>query len=526
MDIDYQAVEVTKLSLLLKALEGETKESVARMLFHKERALPDLADNIKCGNSLIGSDFYVGKQRDLFDEKEALRINAFDWEGKHGFPNIFSGENPGFDAVIGNPPYVNAWEFFANSPAARDYINSSVVYKTADRHWDLYVVFLERALQLSRSGARISFIIPFSYAIQKYARKSRQHVLTSATLDSVADLRTVRMFGRVPVITIIPVLLNRQAEAQSTVEVFRPGAAATKYHAGTIEPSHEIQQSRFLGLHEEMLRLDLTEAGFQLCRRIEERSDNVGKLCWVNYGAQMSSKEKGKFGKDFVLRDKRESSTCRKTVSGRDLYRYNVHWSGKYVEWDLADEMYGPRVPEFFELPKLMIRDITGTHRLELTRDSSGLYCDHTILCAQRGCDAKSWREIDDNTIRRSMRYSDILLLGLLASRLVSAYFYLKLTGEGVRTGGGFHTYPETIRQLPVFRLDDRCAPPVLKEIETHSCQMLDLNARLSKVKTDHERTVISRQIEATDREIDRLVYALYGLTEEEIRLVEEATKQ
>ncbi len=58
MDIDSQAVEVTKLSLLLKVLEGESNQTLANQLrmFH-ERALPDLGDNIKCGNSLIGPDF-------------------------------------------------------------------------------------------------------------------------------------------------------------------------------------------------------------------------------------------------------------------------------------------------------------------------------------------------------------------------------------------------------------------------------------------------------------------------------------
>jgi len=71
VDIDSQAVEVTKLSLLLKVLEGETKESVSiqRRLFH-ERALPDLSRNIKCGNSLIGSDFYKGEQSGLFGDDE------------------------------------------------------------------------------------------------------------------------------------------------------------------------------------------------------------------------------------------------------------------------------------------------------------------------------------------------------------------------------------------------------------------------------------------------------------------------
>ena len=80
VDIDPQAVEVTKLSLLLKVLEGESGETITNQLriFH-ERALPDLGGNIKCGNSLIGPDFYNGRQMSLLDDDERYRINVFDW---------------------------------------------------------------------------------------------------------------------------------------------------------------------------------------------------------------------------------------------------------------------------------------------------------------------------------------------------------------------------------------------------------------------------------------------------------------
>ena len=88
VDIDPQAVEVTKLSLLLKVLEGENAETIGHTLrlFH-ERALPDLADNIKCGNSLIGLDFYENQQVNFLDEEERCRINAFDWHAE--FPQVF-----------------------------------------------------------------------------------------------------------------------------------------------------------------------------------------------------------------------------------------------------------------------------------------------------------------------------------------------------------------------------------------------------------------------------------------------------
>ena len=101
VDIDRQAVEVTKLSLLLKVLEGENEETISKQLkLFQERALPDLSNNIKCGNSLIGWD--ILKDNPGLRQEEIERINPFDWEKE--FPEIF--QKGGFDVVIGNPPYV------------------------------------------------------------------------------------------------------------------------------------------------------------------------------------------------------------------------------------------------------------------------------------------------------------------------------------------------------------------------------------------------------------------------------------
>jgi type I restriction-modification system DNA methylase subunit len=103
VDIDFQAVEVTKLSLLLKVLEGESERSLAKQLtMLHERALPDLGSNIKCGNSLIGTELYEYREMNLFGDDELDRINPFDWN--KGFSEIIKAG--GFDAVIGNPPYI------------------------------------------------------------------------------------------------------------------------------------------------------------------------------------------------------------------------------------------------------------------------------------------------------------------------------------------------------------------------------------------------------------------------------------
>ncbi|RKZ55254.1 MAG: restriction endonuclease subunit M, partial [Candidatus Parabeggiatoa sp. nov. 2] len=94
VDIDPQAVEVTKLSLLLKVLENE-QNLFPQLTLWKERVLPDLDNNIKCGNSLISNDFYQGQQLGLLDEETLYRINAFDWETEFA-PILKAG---GFDAV-------------------------------------------------------------------------------------------------------------------------------------------------------------------------------------------------------------------------------------------------------------------------------------------------------------------------------------------------------------------------------------------------------------------------------------------
>jgi len=166
VDIDTQAVEVTKLSLLLKVLEGENEQSISQQLklFH-ERALPDLGNNIKCGNSLIGSDFYEGKPVSLFEDDEKYRINAFDWDGNDGFPEIM--KSGGFDAVIGNPPYIRIQTIKDSQPQEVNYFGAA--YRAASQgNYDIYVIFVERGLGLLNGHGRLAFILPNKFFNSQY----------------------------------------------------------------------------------------------------------------------------------------------------------------------------------------------------------------------------------------------------------------------------------------------------------------------------------------------------------------------
>ena len=126
VDIDAQAVEVTKLSLYLQMLEGEGKQENSLFRESDMHVLTDLGDNIKCGNSLIGSDFYASQDLSLFEEEAMYKVNAFDWEKE--FSQIF--KNGGFDCVIGNPPYVSAPNMVSMMPEQREAISKSPRFKT------------------------------------------------------------------------------------------------------------------------------------------------------------------------------------------------------------------------------------------------------------------------------------------------------------------------------------------------------------------------------------------------------------
>jgi len=182
VDIDAQAVEVTKLSLLLKVLEGESGESLnSQMKLFHERVLPDLDRNIQCGNSLIGPDFYDG-QLDL-DTETAQRINAFDWHV--AFPQIFKAG--GFDAVIGNPPYVRV-QLLAHHEI--DYLFS--VYKSASSKIDLSVFFLEKSLNLISKIGLVGLITTKQWISTDYGLGIRK-ILSGGLLKQILD------FGSLPV---------------------------------------------------------------------------------------------------------------------------------------------------------------------------------------------------------------------------------------------------------------------------------------------------------------------------------------
>ena len=208
-DIDSQAVEVTKLSLLLKVLEGESQESLTKQfeLFH-ERALPDLGRNIQCGNSLIGVEAYQHQQLSLLPEEDRYRINLFDWA--QAFPQVFG--QGGFDAIIGNPPYIRIQTMREWAPVEVELYKE--LYRSAGAgNYDIYVVFVEKALGLLNKTGRLGFILPHKFFNAKYGEALRGLVAEGKHLARVIHFGDQQVFAGATTYTCLMFLDKAGADA-------------------------------------------------------------------------------------------------------------------------------------------------------------------------------------------------------------------------------------------------------------------------------------------------------------------------
>ncbi len=214
VDIDPQAVEVTKLSLLLKVLEGESNQSlIAQLSLFKERALPDLDRNIKCGNSLIDSNFYNTPTLPLFDEETQYRINAFDWS--RAFPEAFSGDDPGFDGVIGNPPYIRIQALKEWAPLEVEYYKKA--YKAAAKgNYDIYVAFVEKGLSLLNKQGQLGFILPHKFFNAQYGEPLRALISRNHYLSEVVHFGDKQVFEQATTYTCL-MFLDKAGSKQCRV---------------------------------------------------------------------------------------------------------------------------------------------------------------------------------------------------------------------------------------------------------------------------------------------------------------------
>jgi len=490
VDIDAQAVEVTKLSLLLKVLEGESGQSLqAQLQLLQERALPDLEDNIKCGNALIKPDFYNTLTLDVLTDDERLRVNVFDWQAE--FPEVLAGDQSGFDAVIGNPPYGALL-----SVGETEYLRTH--YEATTRDLDTYVLFMERATGLAKPGGMISMIVPTGWYSGAKFSPLRRYV--ACQTDPAGFVNLPYDVFRAWVDTTVFVLKKRgQALDWPRLEpspvrlrIFPKRhriSGSSELETGTVEA--DIMDWFEDGTDEYLTYAD--SATTALLRKVERSGRPLGELADVQRGVT-----------PFKTTEEPVHSTSRRAFAGT-IRRYSVDVGPKaYIRFD--DSLAEPKPERYFCGPRLLLRElISRQFRLQAALVTEDLVTN------------KSMQSILARDEKTDLRF----LLAVLNSRLMSWYF-LQKSSVGQRDDFPKIVLRET-RSLPMAVLDPAVPEERARFEMTVSLagRIPELTRQLQDARVSSDRGSLERLIEAADVEIDRLVFQTYGLTAEEVAVVD-----
>jgi len=511
VDIDPQAVEVTKLSLLLKVLEGESEQSVQQVfeMFH-ERALPDLGSNIKCGNSLIGPDFYQQDNLPELTDDDRLRINVFDW--KQAFPQIIGSRvqgsgsgttRSGFDAVIGNPPYIRVRTFKDLFPTQAEHLERT--YDCAKHVWDVYLVFYEKAVQLAKEAGSVSMIIPIQTLHQPNCESLRRYLLNNTHIRELADLSCLKVFAGAIVKNCI-LTCDRISGAQMQIGIRTP-----EKDVELVDGNLRFwSQSAVHGNPGMSMKVELLSPIRSICEKLIANSWLLKDLCYSTFGLRSCAKEKGQGGKERLISMDSKAKCAKPYLEGRDIKRYAMNPTGRFIRY-VPEQMYSPRSPQLFETPKIVSQTMLSRSRIIATYDDRGYYVEQSLACII----PHGILTPQEPQAQLPLKY----ILGVINSRLEEFFFGSYVIDQALG-GGLIHATPGAHDRLII----PKPRPDSVRGVVDLVDRMLTLQNQQRKTKTPHEKEALERQIAATDQQIDRLVCEMYGLTEDEIKIVERAS--
>ena len=519
VDINEESVEIAKLSLWLHTAK-------------KNRKLTTLNGKIKCGNSLI-------------DDPTVADEKAFKWEEE--FPEVFA--KGGFDVVIGNPPYVFDREKFTEEEKSFYETN----YVSAKYQANLYILFIEKFQKLLNKNGLCGVIVPNSWLMVYSGEDLRKYLYENVSLMKIANL-SGKSFSDANVETVILIDENKKPDENTECEIYKNDEGKTSF-----EFSHKLKQFDFgknKGLEFTVFK---TEENSILIDKIKTDSLDLDVVASVKAGLQAYEKGKGTPKQteedvknrpyDYTYRFDDETY---KYLDGSNVLRYGIIWSGLWLKY--GNHLAAPRSFDLFSGEKIIIREITG----KFPKCINATYSNEIYL----------YNRSNIAVIKRDDNYSLKYILTILNSSLMSFYFK-KNTAKAERK-----LFPKIIlndlRLFPIKKAKLEAQQPFINLAD----RMLTLNETLQKKSTNFLKVVkqtfalekvsakmesfyeldfdgfvkelkqkitpklklewlevfeetkkslldLKQQIDSTDKEINALVYKLYDLTEEEIKIVE-----
>lgn len=438
---------------------------------------------------------------DMFDQNASS--SYFD-------PEWMFGVKGGVDVVIGNPPYISAPAQIADPILAKqreDIINCKK-YRSLYQKWDLYVPFIEKGIQLLANDGIVTMIVPYPLTNQTYGKKLREMIVKEYDMIELCDLNGTKVFENVTVSNCIPFI--RKAKSPSSmiaISHIDERKVISRAFDKTVEDLVPDKKTAVWNVGEEK-------------RDVNRHGDLhvLGDFCYISKGMVLNSDEKaidGKFKKADLLSETEDQIHCRKFIEGKDCGKY-VTYRVRYLEYNTSrvpDKCSRPTFKELYTTPKLLFNRLG---ELQVFFDEVGDFTtsDAMFVC----CLWSSLAKIDNKSISSSIkkfskltrkemeRLSNTVDLRYLLGLMNSHYASVLLTNL---RGGDYHIYPEHIRNIPI--------PSATQQQQQ---QIIDAVNRILKEKESDPYA----DTNSLENGIDLIVYHLYGLTYDEIVILDPET--
>jgi hypothetical protein len=508
VDVDPQAVEVTKLSLLLKLIEGQQQQYELEV----GHLLPDLDHNMLCGNSILASDYTPAVES----------FNLFEWHA--GFPRIFA--DGGFDAVIGNPPYFSVDAVWGKGDLRLRYLRRAYTDVYADKT-DVLFYFLKRGVDICQG--ELSFIVSRSFLEAAKACRLRTWLPKNMRIREILDFRHAEVFPRVGINTAIVRLTRSHRTGPAQVRRLIPRTLPHSYTEDTLGEASlfetlAVEQKQFTG--NSWLFADSN--GRRVLAKIDARGTPIGDILEVGQGMQTGRNRIFEGLSRFApLNDPQLAPFFFIRARNSDIRRYRIAPQGPSL-------IYPESAENFEDLPEL-IRTHLCANQVELKKRAAyrrgdcvwwkytwPLHAEHAdrprIFTPYQASGNRfaldndcQFLGITDTTVLYANGQCEDLrfILGVLNSRVLE--FRFRFIGK-LKGGGVYEYYENTVRRLPVPRSQPgRLEHDRLVElVDTRMALAEELGGR----PPESDRRSIERDIAKIERAIDEHVYSLFDLDE------------
>jgi type I restriction-modification system DNA methylase subunit len=478
--------------------------------------------------------------------------------------SIYGFRKSGFDVVIGNPPYVRA-DSPGNTLEFREYLVKSNLFGTLAGKWDLFIPFIEQSIKLARPKGKISLIIPDAYCHADYANKSLEWAKANQYLFQIDYFPEFLVFQNVGVKSVI---VNFQ-KSNSTKFVQRIHHSENSFSEISFES------------YPDSMRIDSKES---IMKNVSNHY-LLSQICYSSVGIVGNSDEKkfqGEFEVGDLLSEIKNETHPKLYFEGKDIGKW-ILLKQRWIEYGTERSPSKWRRKGFTDMfegsPKLIaMRSPGNTPRLML--DENNGYFNESAIGFKRWIDL---RNVNNNSLNKAYENEEQRSGFEKISALYSYPFLLAILNSSVirfelntNRRSNIHIYPEDWKVLKIPQLEIGINQ-IASELEIKADLMLSLNKELQEESQKFQRTIqrkfdlevlpgklqnwyllsykeyiaelgkkkvklslkeeaewedyflqeakkvldIKTAIETTDKEIDQMVYQLYGLTEEEIRIIE-----